>query len=301
MQYQVVLRKRHIPDQELLDDLKRVAELLGNVRWMTYTQYVQYGNFSPSTIRNRFGSWENALVNAGFSIKDKHYRQHLHCPSRQALIKDVQDTAQQLNAQTITSTQYELYGKYGRSCARNYFGAWANVLSAADLVATGFHTAGITEAELFEDIANVWLKIGKQPSISHFNGKGLSKYGATTYTRRFGSWNNALLRFVEAMQNTEAENDLRQAEKQYQQTDAKDSTSVISHRTPREVNYRLRYKVMMRDYCRCCVCGRSPATDPDTVLEIDHIVPYSKGGETTFDNLQILCKQCNLGKSDIII
>lgn len=300
MQYQVVLRQRNIPDQDLLDDLKRVAALLGNAQWITYAQYQKYGIVAPNTIKNRFGSWENALVKAGFSPANIHHKQHWHCPSKQALIEDVQAVAKQLNTTTITSTQYEQYGKYGRSCAHNYFGAWADVIKAANLTNTGFHTAGISDAELFEDIANVWLKLGKQPSYNHFRIKGLSKYGATTYARRFGSWNNALMAFANAMQNTDAENNTQIEQSQYTQNNSTGEITANTHKTPREVNYRLRYKVMMRDQCRCCICGKSPATHPGTVLEIDHIYPYSKGGETTLENLQTLCKQCNLGKSDII-
>jgi hypothetical protein len=32
-------------------------------------------------------------------------------------------------------------------------------------------------------------------------------------------------------------------------------------------------------------------------LQADHIVPYSRGGLTTWDNLQLLCGRCNLHKS----
>ncbi len=32
---------------------------------------------------------------------------------------------------------------------------------------------------------------------------------------------------------------------------------------------------------------------------IDHIKPWSKGGETVLENLQTLCATCNLGKSNI--
>ncbi|MBR4875585.1 MAG: HNH endonuclease, partial [Clostridia bacterium] len=55
---------------------------------------------------------------------------------------------------------------------------------------------------------------------------------------------------------------------------------------------------LKRDNFTCCACGASPAKDPSVELHIDHIIPWSKGGETTEDNLQTLCSRCNLGKSN---
>ena len=40
---------------------------------------------------------------------------------------------------------------------------------------------------------------------------------------------------------------------------------------------------------------------PIYYLEIDHIIPVAKGGETVEDNLQTLCWKCNRAKSDKII
>jgi hypothetical protein len=36
-----------------------------------------------------------------------------------------------------------------------------------------------------------------------------------------------------------------------------------------------------------------------TELVVDHIVSWSKGGETILSNLRTLCSECNSGKSDI--
>ncbi|NQV14303.1 HNH endonuclease [bacterium] len=47
------------------------------------------------------------------------------------------------------------------------------------------------------------------------------------------------------------------------------------------------------------MCGISPAKDPDVILHVDHIKPWSKGGETEINNLQALCEKCNVGKSDM--
>jgi hypothetical protein len=45
----------------------------------------------------------------------------------------------------------------------------------------------------------------------------------------------------------------------------------------------------------CGLCGREP---PEVKLQVDHIVPLSKGGTNNIDNLQTLCSDCNLGKSN---
>ena len=55
---------------------------------------------------------------------------------------------------------------------------------------------------------------------------------------------------------------------------------------PRE----LRHKVFQRDGYRCRECGTSKN---ETSLEIDHIVPVSRGGTNDIDNLQTLCRECN--------
>lgn len=69
-------------------------------------------------------------------------------------------------------------------------------------------------------------------------------------------------------------------------------------RTTRTVSSSVRVRVLDRDNFRCVFCGRSPATDIGIRLDIDHIVSFSKGGKTMIDNLQTLCQDCNLGKSD---
>lgn len=79
----------------------------------------------------------------------------------------------------------------------------------------------------------------------------------------------------------------------------KSSKKYDNHRTTRDIPNGLRYKVLKRDNFKCCACGASPAKDPAVELHIDHIIPWSKGGETTADNLQVLCSKCNLGKSNL--
>jgi len=59
----------------------------------------------------------------------------------------------------------------------------------------------------------------------------------------------------------------------------------------RRVPDSLRAAVLVRDGARCRKCRRS------VNLEMDHIVPVSKGGKTEESNLQTLCRRCNRAKS----
>ncbi len=61
---------------------------------------------------------------------------------------------------------------------------------------------------------------------------------------------------------------------------------------------KLREYIKKRDNFTCCNCGNSVYAEPNLLLEIDHIIPVSKGGCTTEDNLQTLCWKCNRAKSN---
>jgi hypothetical protein len=61
-------------------------------------------------------------------------------------------------------------------------------------------------------------------------------------------------------------------------------------RVKSRIPYRLRMRVFERDGFKCLHCGAQKN------LSADHIVPESKGGPTTFENLQTLCRPCNIRK-----
>lgn len=69
----------------------------------------------------------------------------------------------------------------------------------------------------------------------------------------------------------------------------------------RLMTQKLREEIKKRDNFTCQHCGVSLMSEPHLLLEIDHIVPVSKGGMTEESNLQTLCWKCNRSKSNKLI
>jgi 5-methylcytosine-specific restriction endonuclease McrA len=57
----------------------------------------------------------------------------------------------------------------------------------------------------------------------------------------------------------------------------------------------LKFKVYKRDKGRCQLCQDKLLLKDAT---LDHIKPKSKGGPNSIDNLQLMCRQCNLFKAN---
>ena len=64
---------------------------------------------------------------------------------------------------------------------------------------------------------------------------------------------------------------------------------------------RLRNFIKERDNHACKQCGISIHVEPHLLLEIDHIIPLSRGGLTAEENLQTLCWKCNRSKSNKLL
>jgi 5-methylcytosine-specific restriction endonuclease McrA len=56
-----------------------------------------------------------------------------------------------------------------------------------------------------------------------------------------------------------------------------------------------RKNILMRDNYTCQYCGR---VFPPQELTLDHIVPRSRNGDSSWDNLVTCCRACNNRKSD---
>lgn len=66
--------------------------------------------------------------------------------------------------------------------------------------------------------------------------------------------------------------------------------AIMRRREAGYISNKIRLSVLRRDNFSCVFCKSNK------VLEIDHIIPVSKGGKSNKNNLQTLCRACNSGK-----
>ena len=264
MRFELSHDRRNISDDAIFQDMRRVSAPIGD-RVLRQRDYGEHGKFAVKTAINRFGSWADAVDNAGLT------------KSVDRQISDVQLFENLLLV--WTSVKRAAFSKV----------RWArSVRPRRRQLAHLTRSAVIFRTYSAENLLLVWTSLGHQPSYSEVQ-KPESRYNVTTYERRFRSWRGALEAFVH----------WANAEEIAAPVENHDTPESQKRKTQRQPNLRLYFRVLSRDRFTCCACGASPATIPGTRLQVDHVVPWSKLGETLEANLQTLCERCNQGKSDI--
>lgn len=199
------------------------------------------------------------------------------------LVSDLVRVSRELGKAALTFRDYNALGKFSSSTIASRFGSWLAALERAGLQKT--FNRNISNDDLFRNIVELWTKLGKQPKSRDLTPEH-SNYSADTYARRFGGWRNALHEFVLWSREANVSND------------ASPGLDQLTRTTSRNPSWRLRAQVLMRDGATCRLCGANPQSGAK--LHVDHLKPWSRGGETTLDNLQILCEICNIGKGDFV-
>ena len=290
------LPSHNLSSQELLDDLRNVAERLNELS-VTSLQYREFGKYGCKALVKRFGqSWFDVLRAAGMNPT----RSRLNI-STDEMLEDVKRIALLLNKQTLTQQEYEDGGgKFSCSAISKRFGrSWIKAVESIGLKRS--REFGVTDEEYFHNLEKIWLELGRQPLYREIE-KPFSNYSVGAYEAKFGSWRKALEAFVTYM-NTEDDEPVpakpivtAPPPQTHSQPGKNHQTD---HKTVRQVSERLRFRVFYRDGMTCQICGKTRTKYPDLELVVDHVCPWSKGGETVFDNLQTLCKPCNGGKDDL--
>ena len=306
MKFELTNGRHKISDTEYINDLRLVANNLGKTSLKQRDYCKKNGaKYNIKSAINRFGNWDSTLKKAGLegenSLKGMLYGEK--AIKDEVLLADLVRVSNELNNPNITISDYEKLGKYTHVTMGVRFGSWNKAKEKANLEV--IHKINNSNEDLFKNIFELWTHFGRQPKYGEVISP-LSKFNGSTYARRFGSWQKSLEAFVDYINNIEDDSEEIETEEPQlipiNHSKKEDSTNknIKVKRTSRNINLRLRFMILQRDNFTCKKCGQSPAKNQNVILHIDHIVPWSKDGETVIENLETLCKECNLGKSNIL-
>lgn len=225
-----------------------------------------------------------------YKLNDFHY----NTPD-QELLDDLKRVVNKLGKNNLTSREYDETGKYYSGTIHRRFGGWNKALRKAGLEIT--INQNISDKELFENIEEVWISLGRQPTLREMR-QPISKYSGYPYKNKFGSWRKALEAFVEFINSENDQNQkiekIEPEENNYETT--LENEIIFKHKTKRIPSERLKVQVLMRDGNKCRLCGIIVTGEN---IHFDHIKAWSKGGETVLENLQVLCEKHNLAKGNL--
>ncbi len=205
------------------------------------------------------------------------------------IIDEIKAVMNKLGKTSITIKEFDANAKINSSTVAKHFGSWNNALVR---VGANLNKKVSSYDELMNNIRNAWIMKGRQPAKRDMDDKKFSSISSASYIRHFGTWYKALESFIKYISENDVENTSDNQE-------VNTSSSIVKHKTKREPSDRLKVQVLMRDGNRCRICGVECSGGLHNI-HFDHIKPWSKGGETTLDNLQVLCSKCNaaLGNMD---
>ena len=204
------------------------------------------------------------------------------------LIASLQDFAKRIGQSFVSSAAFSKATGISEHTVTNHFGTWHAFCKKAELAPR--YQRAVSRADLFENLDRVWQSLGRQPRAKEMK-QPLSPISVSRYGKEFqSSWYQICLEFLAFKSGASVS--------EIQQESRPSPATVPSRTTHRGISLSLRYTVLKRDNFRCLKCGRSPALNPGVVLHVDHNQAWANGGETVLGNLQTLCSDCNLGKSN---
>lgn len=74
-----------------------------------------------------------------------------------------------------------------------------------------------------------------------------------------------------------------------------------SYRGTRAITVEKKIRIFERDERTCRYCGHHPSARGRNRLELDHVIPWSRGGTNDEDNLVTACHDCNMTKRDLLL
>jgi len=175
MKFELKRYNRNISESDILTDLKDVADRLCK-QTITIEEYDKLGKYAPTTLRRKFNlGWDDILALAGLRQANRNDYSKI---SDAELIEDLKKISKSLNKLYISHDEYNQYGKFRYEIYLKRFKRWHKALECAGLKYK--QARSMSDEELFENIINVWQKLGRQPFYKDMC-QPLSKYSGKPY------------------------------------------------------------------------------------------------------------------------
>jgi hypothetical protein len=192
MKYEVVGVSSDAEQQAILEDIRRLARLLGRES-LSLAEFRRHGTTSFKKVLRAFGTWNKAITAAGLTpLKGSHVRRRTRL-GQEDIISEIRRVARLLDKQSVSVAEFEKYANVSEMTILRAFGTWNAAAQAAGLVPFPKATK-IPERELEAEFMRVYNELGKVPTHHEF-GKA-ARFSPTTYMSRWGSWRKTVAHYL---------------------------------------------------------------------------------------------------------
>lgn len=171
-------------DAELLADLQALADDLDATP--SRAQMREDGPRAPSTYADRFGSWTDALAEAGLDT-----REHATAIPESDLLAELRRVTEAMG-RCPTSGEFDERGRFSAATYFRRFDSWAAALDRAG-VSESYPSPSrrqVSDDDLLAELDRLADALGRPPTETEMSELG--DHSPKTYRRRFGSWEASL-------------------------------------------------------------------------------------------------------------
>lgn len=175
------MARNSLTKDELIQELRRLKQELDRVP--STEEMNELGKYSVPPYYRAFGSWNNALKEAGYKPIQTSERR-----SKEELVAELKRVSEECGGKPSQNDIAE-YGGPDPGTYRNKFGSWNAALEAAGFTprANGQYIPTENLCTALRELAD---ELGRRPKMKDMDKSG--SYSARTCVNRFGSWEEAL-------------------------------------------------------------------------------------------------------------
>ncbi len=192
-------------DESLLEEIRRVAEIADSPA-LTQAQFARLSKMTPCTPKRRFGSWRNALEQAGVGhLYSSGSGKQLEPFSRslyteKQLLEQLRRVAELVGKPLLTRGDFDMHSGMKVETLTNRFGSWPATLERAGLEHMifvpgarheGTYPKRHSDEELLTEVRRIAEILGK-PVFNYDDFDKHSQISVETVRTRFGTWSAAL-------------------------------------------------------------------------------------------------------------